>query len=369
MILTSIKLKNFRCHKDISLNFSENLNYITGENGQGKTAILEAIYYLCTTKSYSTRSDSEVLRFNEHNFEISGSIKNLVNDEIKIVYTGNENKKSYLLNGKRKHRLSEIIGHYPIVSLSPTDHAITQGFPGDRRKFIDSIYCQASATYLELLIDYNKTIGQRTSLLNSMKESKIKSSSELDAWTQKLIETGLELINYRKRFFKEFEPFVMKSYREILSGIETPSIKYFYLGGYEGENLKDRFVELLEEKREDELRRCVCLVGPHKDDFVFDINGINLRTFGSQGQHKTFQVALRFAEFFYLKEKTGKTPIFLIDDAFGELDTARSVSISENLRGIGQTFITLTDFTNISFLHKQAEDTIIKLMNGKAIYA
>ena len=368
MILTSVKLKNFRCHKDISLNFSENLNYIVGGNGQGKTAILEAIYYLCTTKSHNTNSDSEVLRFNESFFEISGKIIGLVNDEVRIIYSDTENKKSYLQNGKQKHKLSEVIGNYPIVLLTPADHSITLGYPGDRRKFIDSIYCQASGVYLGLLVDYNKTVRQRTSLLNSIKESRNKNYNELDAWTQKLLETGIELVNYRKKFFVEFEPFVKHAYNEILSENEIPNIKYFYLGGYDGENIQDRFKELLESKREEELRRCACLVGPHKDDFIFDINGINLKTFGSQGQHKTFQVALRFAEFFYLKERTGKTPIFLLDDVFGELDTKRAIRISENLRNVGQTFITLTDFTNISYLHKRSTDRVIKLMNGNATY-
>jgi DNA replication and repair protein RecF len=111
------------------------------------------------------------------------------------------------------------------------------------------------------------------------------------------------------------------------------------------------------------------LVGPHRDDFIFDINGINLKTFGSQGQHKTFQVALRFAEFFYLKEKTSKAPIFLLDDVFGELDTARSIRISENLRNVGQTFITLTDFTNMSYLQKDSKDRVFNLRNGEVTYA
>jgi DNA replication and repair protein RecF len=368
MILTSVELKNFRCHKDISLRFSANLNYIVGGNGQGKTAILEAIYYLCTTKSNNTNTDSKVLTFGENGFEISGKFSDLVNDEVRIIYSLQENKKSYLQNGKHKHRPSEVIGNYPIVLLTPADHSITFGYPGDRRKFIDSIYCQASPSYLGLLVDYNKTIRQRTSLLNSLKENRNKNFSELEAWTQILLETGLELINYRKNFFCEFEPFVKAAHSEILSGQEEPRMKYFYLGGYEGQDIKSRFNELLESKREDELRRCACLVGPHKDDFIFEINEIDLKTFGSQGQHKTFQVALRFAEFFYLKEKTGKAPIFLLDDVFGELDTARSVRISENLRKVGQTFITLTDFTNISYLHRQITDTVIKLINGNATY-
>lgn len=369
MILTSLNLKNFRCHKDISLSFSDNLNYIVGGNGQGKTAILESIYYLCTTKSHNANSDSEVLKFGEETFEISGKFKNLIDDEVRIIYTIRESKKNYLQNGKKKHRLSEIIGNYPIVLLTPADRAITFGYPGDRRKFIDSIYCQASATYLKLLLDYNKTVRQRTSLLINLRENRSKFSEVADAWTQKLLETGTELILYRKKFFDQFEPFVIQSYREILLENEKPGIKYSYLGGFEGENIKERFTELLNERREDELRRSACLVGPHKDDFVFDINGVNLRTFGSQGQHKTFQVALRFAEFFYLKEVTGKTPIFLLDDVFGELDAVRSIRISENLRKVGQTFITLTDFTNISYLKKNNTDKVIEIKNGNLFYA
>jgi DNA replication and repair protein RecF len=364
MILTSIKLKNFRCHKDVFFEFSENLNYIVGGNGQGKTAILEAIYYLCTTKSHNTSSDSEALSFGEEIFEIQGKFRNLVNDDVRVFYSSSDNKKNYLQNGKLKHRLSEVIGNYPIVLLTPADHSITLGYPADRRKFIDSIYCQSSAAYLTCLLDYNKTVRQRTSLLNTLKENRSKNTTELDAWTQKLLQTGTELINYRKKFFNEFEPFVIEAYRDILFNGEVPVLKYFYLGGYDGENIKERFENLLEEKREDELRRCSCLVGPHKDDFIFEIDATNLRTFGSQGQHKTFQVALRFSEFFYLKEKTGKTPIFLLDDVFGELDTERSVRISENLRKVGQTFITLTDFTNLSFLSRRKNDVVIRIDKG-----
>jgi DNA replication and repair protein RecF len=369
MILTSINLKNFRCHKEALLKFSDNLNYIVGGNGQGKTAILESIYYLCTTKSYNTNSDSEVLRFGEDIFEIEGKFKDLVNDEVRVVFSSADNKKTYVQNGKLKHRLSEVIGNYPIVLLTPADHFITSGYPADRRKFIDSIYCQASASYFVMLLDYNKTVKQRTSLLNSLKENRSRNMDELEAWTQKLLQTGTELIKYRKKFFAEFEPYVNQAYKEILTDSETPGLKYYYFGGYEGENISQRFEELLEEKKEDELRRCSCLVGPHRDDYIFEIDGINLRTYGSQGQHKTFQVALRFSEFFYLKDKTGKTPIFLLDDVFGELDTVRSVRISENLRRVGQTFITLTDFTNLSFLSRQESDSIIRLDNGNIIYA
>lgn len=369
MILASIKLINFRCHQNVELIFSDKINYIVGGNGLGKTAILEAIYYLCTTKSHNTNSDAESVKFGENFFEIVGKFKNLVNDDVRVIYSSEDNKKKYLQNGKNKHRLSEVIGKYPIVLLTPADHSITFGYPGDRRKFVDSIYCQASGVYMKLLVDYNKTVKQRTSLLNNLRESRSKNYSELSAWTDKLIETGSELISYRKRFYVEFVPYVQRAYKEILNEKEHPGMIYHYLGGYDGNDTESRFSELINSRKEDELRRAACLVGPHRDDFIFDINGINLKTFGSQGQHKTFQVALRFAEYFYLKEKTGKAPIFLLDDVFGELDTERSIRISENLKDVGQTFITLTDFTNMSYLRKDDNDRVFNLSRGEVAYA
>ena len=150
---------------------------------------------------------------------------------------------------------------------------------------------------------------------------------------------------------------------------EIPSIEYSYLEKYNNNNVDERFEELVKEKKDEELRRCINLVGPHRDDLIFEINNFNLKKFGSQGQNKTFQTALKFAEFFYLKDTTNKTPIFLLDDVFGELDAFRSVKISEYLRNVGQAFITLTDFANFSFLSKSENDSLIRLQNGKIGYA
>lgn len=369
MILTSIQLRNFRSHKDTKLKFSDSLNYIVGGNGQGKTSILESIYYLCTTKSNSSKSDSEVIRFNEKEFEIIGLFKNLTENTVRIFYSLNESRKYYFQNNKQISRSSEIIGKYPVVLLTPDDHSITQGSPGDRRKFVDSVISQASETYLKNLLDYNRTLRQRSSLLNQLKEKKSRFLyDELDAWSSKLINTGSEIIKHRIKFVEEFQQYVKESYNKIMGTNEVPQIYYNYLDGFTESEIENRFDELLSEKREEELRRASNLTGPHRDDFVFEINDINLRSYGSQGQHKTFQVALRFAEFFYLKERTSNTPIFLLDDVFGELDTNRSIKISEYLRNVGQTFITLTDFTNFSFLKKNENDLMIRLNNGEAAY-
>jgi len=192
---------------------------------------------------------------------------------------------------------------------------------------------------------------------------------ELDAWTEKLIQSGTEIINHRINFVNEFNPFVIESYSKIMEEKEIPGIVYSFLNNYDGSDIKERFENLLSKRRNDELRRATNLVGPHRDDFVLNINGLNLKTYGSQGQHKTFQAVLRFAEFFYLKNVTGKTPIFLLDDVFGELDASRASSISLYLKEVGQAFVTLTDFGNFTFLTKEADDKVMKLQNGTVAYA
>lgn len=369
MVLSGLSLKNFRTHKNSILNFSEKLNYIVGGNGQGKTSVLEAIYYLCTTKSFNSK-DIEVVSFDENEFEIKGNFKDITEDKIKLIFSIPENRKHYFQSDKLISRSSQIIGRFPVVILTPSDHAITQGSPSERRKFVDSVISQASNTYLEILLDYNKTLRQRAAVLNYIRERRTKQlEDELNAWTEKLIVSGVELINYRKKFLTDFNKYVLESYIKIIENKEVPSIYYFYLDGDNVTDIKNVFEKIAADKREEEIRRAVNLVGPHKDDFIFNINKINLRTFGSQGQHKTFQTALRFAEFFYLKEATGKTPIFLLDDVFGELDAYRAGKISAYLKEVGQAFITLTDFADFSFLVKDTNDLIIKLNNGDIVYA
>jgi DNA replication and repair protein RecF len=368
MVLKSVYLKNFRSHKDIKLRFSDNLNYIVGGNGQGKTSILESIYYLCTTKGLNSKTDSEVVRFSEKEFEVSGMFRDLTDDNIRIYYSSDENRKYCFRNNKTISRHAELIGKFPVVVLTPSDHSITQGYPADRRKFIDSVICQASETYLKHILEYNKILRQRSSLLFRIRERSA-GIDELDAWTENLVTTGAYLINHRKTFIEEFNKYIVDSYRLIMDKDEYPSVYYNYLDGSEGENIEKRFYQILEEKREEEIRRAQNLTGPHKDDFIFNINGFNLKTYGSQGQNKTFQVVLRFAEFFYLKEIAGKTPIFLLDDVFGELDAYRSSRISRYLKEVGQAFITLTDFADFSFIQKEETDSVLKLNDGEVSYA
>ncbi len=373
MILNSVLLKNFRLHKNQKFNFSEKTNYIIGGNGLGKTSVLEAVYYLCTTKSPVSNTDSEAVSFGEKSFEITGKFKDLTEDLVKVIYSTQDNKKKYFLNNKLVKKHSGVIGRYPVVLLAPLDHAITQGSPADRRKFIDSIISQASDTYLKTLIQYNRILKNRSSLLNQIKEKPTSSLLEqLLAWDSSVASIGTELILYRKNFINEFLPFMLESYKEIMNEDEKPNIILNTMDNYQPLNHNEtleKFLELININKPLEIKRGRNLVGPHRDDFIFELNDLNLKTFGSQGQHKTFQVVLRFAEYFYLKNKTGKNPIFLLDDVFGELDSNRAKKISEYLKKIGQVFISITDFTNISYLKKDEDDCIITLSSGAVSYA
>jgi DNA replication and repair protein RecF len=370
MVLNQIELQNFRLHKNTSLEFSDKLNLIIGGNGQGKTTILEAIYYLCTTKNLNLASESDVVAFGENYFDAKGKFSDLTENNTRIFYDTLKNKKNFFLDDKPVSNSSNIIGKFPIVTLIQSDHAITQGAPSERRRFVDSVISQASHTYLELLLDYNKVLRQRSSLLSQIKETRDKTLMEqLDPWTDSLISSGAEIIKHRINFIKEFNLYLHEAYNHIIEGSEEPLIEYDSLAELTEENATEEFRKEINAVREDELRRATNLVGPHRDDFVFSINGLELKRFGSQGQHKTFQIALRFGQFFFIKEKLCKAPIFLMDDVFGELDSYRAGKISEYLSEIGQAFITMTDLTKTEGLNKSAEKFLFRVENGTATFA
>jgi DNA replication and repair protein RecF len=370
MILNQIDLQNFRLHKNTSLNFSNNLNVIVGGNGQGKTSILEAIYYLCTTKNLNSAYEYEVVSFGETKFQISGKFEDLSNHEAGIFYETEKNKKIFFLDDKQIFNASSIIGKFPVVSLIQNDHAITQGAPADRRRFVDSVISTASHTYLHVLLEYNRKLRQRSSLLSQLKETKNQNLyQQLDLWTESLITTGAEIIKHRTKFVNEFNFFLKEAYGNIVEYLEEPLIIYHSNSQTASDNAEENLRLEFNTFREDELRRGVNLVGPHRDEFTFLINNLELKRFGSQGQHKTFQIALKFGQFFFIKEKLGRTPIFLMDDIFGELDTTRAMQISNYLSKIGQAFITTTDFIKTETLGIREDKKLIKVNNGTVSYA
>jgi len=370
MFLRKLLLNNFRLHRDTEIDFSNELNYIVGGNGQGKTTILEAIYYLCTAKNINQNSDNEVVTFGENNFSATAFFSDLIEYKSRVFFGLDSNKKIYFLNDKQLTKLSSFIGKFPVVSLTPVDFFITQGQPADRRKFVDSIISQINPTYLDYLLEYNRILKQRSVLLNQLKETKNKNLlTQLDAWTEMLAKNGTEIVKHRKVFISDFRQHLIDNYANFVQNNESPEIIYNFLDTKNNSDIEKKFIGELERNREQEIIRGKNLVGPHRDDFWFFLNNKELKKFGSQGQHKTFQIALRFAQFFYMFEYSGKKPIFLMDDIFGDLDSVRVKKIGSYLKSIGQAFITLTDFNNNDKIFRTDTDKFISVNNGKISYA
>lgn len=350
MKLRFIRVRNFRNHAETSLDCADGCNLLLGDNGQGKTNLLEAIAYLSLTKSVFGSSDATVLSIGKDFFEIEGRFQSDVETEtdVRAAYSTAE-EKSITLNREQVERLSDVIGLFPIVVLFPEHHSITLGAPADRRRFIDFVLSQASKSYLLDLIEYRRVLKQRNRLLQDQRGFRGESSPSLEAWDEELIRYGCRVVSARIAFLESFQVHLQRVYEELVEEPEMPSIGYVPTVGdaserIESKNGKERIERLfrnaLLETRADESRMAMTLVGPHRDELSFTLNNLEARKYASQGQHKTLLIALKAAEFAYLKDRRRETPVMLLDDVFGELDEVRTTCLLRFLETVGQTFIT-----------------------------
>jgi len=346
MKLSCIKLRNFRNHGNSEISFCPELNVLLGNNGQGKTNVLEAISYLSLTKSFYAANDATTLQLGREFFEIEGT---LISDDghqsdVRVTYNRESAEKQFTINRNRPETLASVIGEFPIVILSPEHHAITFGSPIERRKFIDLLLSQISRVYFEDLLEYRRVLKQRNRILLDLKLQQRGETDTLEPWTISLVNHGSRIIHKRREFLSEFQTYMHQAYHDLAGNHEAPGFNYLSLPDLPDDcnRIAERMHETLDQRRSEELNRGVTLVGPHRDEVRFSIDGISLQKFASQGQHKTLLVALKVAEFFYLKERRNEVPIFLLDDVFSELDEHRSQHILDLVGGLGQTFITAT---------------------------
>ncbi len=386
MIIDQLHLVNFKNYRESSFSFSPDLNFIYGENGNGKTNILEAISILCYTKSFLMNSESDCLKYGEEAFEIQGIFKNRVEskNKVSLVYKKENNERQLLSDGEKVSKTNEYIGRFPLVVLSPYDLKLTMGLQQERRRNFDLLISQVSKVYLNDLRKYQKIIKQKNSLLKENTISKRYSYNELKEligiWNYELLDLAVKIMLRRLDFTEEFRSYMNSSFSRISGLRYIPVIIYqsdlLDLNGINGfDDLKNLLQKILDEKLDTEIKRGASLVGPHRDSYVFcmDKNGENfeMRSFASQGEHKSFVVSLKLSEFDYINENlkhtnTGK-PILLLDDVFSELDKNRIKRISEFINEFNQVFITSTDIEHLKILKNDLRDTkSFHIMNGSS---
>ena len=339
MNIESLELSNYRNYKNLYMDYSPKTNLLFGNNAQGKTNILEAIYICAAGRSHRGSKDKEEIKFGEDEAHIKINInKNNINYRIDIHLKKNR-PKGIAINGIPIKKTSELLGIFNVVFFSPEDLSIIKNGPLERRRFLDMELCQLNSLYVHSLICYNKILIQRNKLLkdfNFIKESK----ETLDILDIQLIKYGKEIIRYREVFIDELKNIIKKISKDI-------SGEYININ-YEKNIEIDEYEKKLKDKRNEELKLKMTLIGPHRDDISFCIDGVDIRRFGSQGQQRTAALSLKLSEIELVKEKVKDTPVLLLDDVLSELDKKRQSKLLEYIGDI-QTVITCTgleDFIN-----------------------
>ncbi len=356
MYLQNLKLINFKNYSEAELDFSAKINCFVGDNGAGKTNILDALYYLSFCKSYFNSVDTQNIKHGEEFFAIHGVYQNeeSLNDTVSIVQKRNK-KKSVKFNKKEYSRLADHIGKIPLVMVSPYDRDLINEGSEVRRKYIDGVISQFDPVYLDNLLNYNKALMQRNALLRSFAEQRYFDVVSLEIWNEKLLQYGKPLFEKRQQFLAEFNPLFQEYYRVLSGGNETVEIVY------KSHLLDNSFEQLLHESVEKDRSLRYTSTGIHKDDLIFNINGYPVKKFGSQGQQKTFVIAIKLAQFEYMRLIKKFKPVLLFDDIFDKLDHKRVNQIIELVSkdNFGQVFITDTQperiealFNKVSIDHK-----------------
>jgi DNA replication and repair protein RecF len=343
MHLKQISVVNFKNHLEANFEFSDSINCFTGNNGVGKTNILDAIYYLSFSKSFFNSIDSHNINFGQDFFIIQGEYD--VNDKSEQIYVGlKQGKKKALKRNKKTYkRLADHIGLFPLVMVSPADQSLIIDGSEVRRKFIDGVISQFDKVYLENLLNYNKALTQRNALLKHFYENQYFDAESLEIWNLKLIQFAQPVYDTRKQFLDQFIPVFQKYYSLISGNKEVVSLEYI------SQLNTQSFEALFADSLPAELKSLHTKVGIHKDDLEFLVSNHSVKKYGSQGQQKTYLLALKLAQFEIIKNIKGKKPILLLDDIFDKLDTSRVKALMElvSAHNFGQIFISDTNANRV----------------------
>lgn len=334
MIIKSIELQNFRNYEDLNISFDEGTNIFYGDNAQGKTNILEAVYLSGTTKSHKCSKDKEMIRFGEQEAHIRTVVVKKDKEYQIDMHLKNNRSKGIAINKVPIKKASELFGILNMVFFSPEDLNIIKNGPAERRRFLDSELCQLDKIYLSDLTTYNKILNQRNKLLKDM-VYRPDLKDTLPVWDMQLVETGRKIIRRRKQFVDELNEIVHDIHYRISGEKEDLLLQY-------EPSIEDIFFEdELSRVKERDMRQCMTSVGPHRDDLLFSIGEVDIRKFGSQGQQRTSALSLKLSEIELVKRSIHDTPVLLLDDVLSELDSNRQNYLLNSIHDT-QTLITCT---------------------------
>lgn len=358
MKINELALNNFRNYENASIEFSEGTNILYGDNAQGKTNILEAIYMLATTKSHRGNRDKEIIMFDKDESHIRAEIiRNDVGHRIDM-HLRKSKSKGVAIDQMPIKKSADLFGLLNIILFSPEDLSIIKDSPAERRRFIDMELCQLSRIYYSNLSSYNKVLNQRNNLLKQIYYDKDKLDM-LNIWDIQLVEYGNKIIEERKKFIVTINEIIKEIHSKLTSGKEDINVSYDM-------NVDcDNFLNELTIKQEVDLRLQTTQIGPHRDDISFFVNGMDVKKYGSQGQQRTVALSLKLAEIELVKRTINDKPILLLDDVMSELDSTRRNALLESISDI-QTIITCTGYDD--FIKERISiDRIYKIDKGNVL--
>ena len=362
MYLKKLSVLNFKNYSEAEFELSNHINCFSGNNGEGKTNILDAIHYLSFCKSFFNPIDSQNILHDAPFFLIQGSF--ILDNKEEEIYCGlkRNQKKQFKRNKKEYQRLADHIGLIPLVMVSPADSELITEGSESRRRFIDSVISQFNREYLDCLINYNKVLSHRNALLKQFGNTRSFDFESLEIWDMQLIEYGKIVHSERTNFINSFVTIFQKYYELISGGIEQVKLQYIsHLND-------DTFFDILKKALNRDKAMEYTTVGIHKDDLEFTINGYPLKKYASQGQQKSFLIALKLAQFDFIKTIKKTTPILLLDDIYDKLDDLRVKQLMDLVSSdkFGQLFITDTHPTRLSDLFKSSNTDfkVFKISKG-----
>lgn len=382
MYLNSLNLANFRNYEKLKLKFNKSKTIIVGQNAQGKTNLIEAIYFLATLSSSRVSSDAEFVMWEQPHSFINAEVTHGsgVLSELDVVITPGKSK-ILKLNKINKKSYKDFLGQLIAVSFSSIDLLLLRGTPSDRRKWIDTSICQLYPAYYDKLQTYNKIKDQKKAFLKTFNGYSTNLSSfqvnMLDSWNEQIAIAGSNIIYLRQKYLKEIFPFAKDKCFQISGENDSLNINYESSLGLnfntENPNLpaieevRMIYTKQIENRTEEEIIKAQVLLGPHRDDISFNLNGMSAKMFASQGQQRTIVLSLKLAELDLIKASLGEEPVLLLDDVLAELDVLRQKYLFDSISSENQTIITTTDLD--SFENDWLEDVeILNIKKGKIVY-